>query len=111
MDKQILYYVVLVLGSLTTRTDLVRLMAGTGAEVLKSSKFKYYFGILAGIAFTSVVIWGFINLKWYVALASFILISLVLSSVVNRSTINTFVTLKLPLEVLTVTLAIIIWVL
>jgi hypothetical protein len=111
MDKQILYYIVLVLGAITTRADLMRLTAGAGQQFVASNRFKYFLGLIAGIAFTSIVIWGFFNFEWYIALFSFIAISLGFGAVVTRNTVAQFVMLKPILEVITIALATLIWIL
>ena len=100
----------MVLGAVATRTDLARLTSGAGKEVITNSKLKYYFGIFAGAAYTSIVIWGFINLKWYIALIAFLGTSLGLGLAVNKNTLNTFVPIKQLVELITIILATIIWI-
>ncbi len=101
----------LALGSLSTRADLIRLSAGVGKEFAANNKLQHLLSIIAGAAYTSVIIWGFLNLKWYVALLLFIGFSIGMGFVVNRSTIKNFLMVKPIIEVITITTAIFIWIL
>ena len=110
MDKQFLYFAVMILGSIAVRTDVVRNTGGFGLSLIPMNHFKSVLGILSAIAFTSITIWGFINLKWYIALVSFIGISLIFGLAVNRGTLGTLVMVKPIIDVIIIALAALIWI-
>jgi hypothetical protein len=69
-------------GILTARAETIA--ARGGIEQVNLALISISFGSM--ISTFAIIIWGFINLKWWIPLAGFVVISLFVGVIVGRST-------------------------
>jgi hypothetical protein len=103
------YCLILAIGIVSARTQLVCSRGAYGFEVDGTSITRAILGTLSGLAFTSALIWGLIYTDWYLAILLPIGSALTFGLLITRSSLSAFIKLKPLIDAVIIGLTVYLW--
>jgi len=105
---EVLFYITLFFTMIDARVNLIK-MRSSMPELYRPSLIKVIISFIATIASWSVVIWGFLNLEWWIPIVTLLGMSFPAGFLVNNQRYGFFVAISFLTDIILIGLSLFIW--
>ena len=104
---EILFYITMFFVMIDARVNLIKIRSNI--PELNSNLFKVIISFVSTIASWSVVVWGFLNLEWWIPIVTLIGMSFPAAFLVNNQRYAFFYAISLIIDIILIGLSTFIW--